>query len=465
MISIFLSYSSNDKSLARQIAKDLRREGFEVWFDEWKIFVGHSISQKIEKGLEEADFVAVLLTNYSVNSGWVEKEWQSKIGEEADNKKVLILPLLGEDCRIPLLLKDKKYADFREQYNLGITELIVAINIHSKVEESIPDGNGSEKLERLSELPLGIPTPCFFPSISSAAKNALTPLSHLKMLVTLRYPQFLISAFDIFNAKRESRDEMLKILEKAFLQGQIILIDSGMYEKKWLRARSWPKKNFYSTLRLTTFFHYSFSYDNLKPQEDPKETASSIIRFVIKDRKEGDLNAIIPIIHANKFEEFPVISAEIATNLDSLMVAVPERELGDGVLAIAENIRSIREALNRTGQYRLLHILGTGNPLSILIYAACGADSFDGLDWCQTVADHPTGRLHHWLQLDFFAEQSRFGSDNELPYIIRTFSHNLLFYKSWMQMIQDAIKNKVIGKMICDFIPATVHEKVMETIQ
>jgi predicted esterase len=62
MIAVFLSHSSRDKDLARRIAEDLKSHSIEVWFDEWEIRVGHSISQMIERGLEKADFVAVLLT-------------------------------------------------------------------------------------------------------------------------------------------------------------------------------------------------------------------------------------------------------------------------------------------------------------------------------------------------------------------------------------------------------------------
>ena len=36
MTQIFLSHSSRDKDVARRLANDLQREGFEVWFDEWE---------------------------------------------------------------------------------------------------------------------------------------------------------------------------------------------------------------------------------------------------------------------------------------------------------------------------------------------------------------------------------------------------------------------------------------------
>jgi TIR domain len=133
MPNVFLSHSRADKPLARRIAVDLSMSGIKVWFDEWKIKVGHSITQCIERGLDDADFVIVLLTSHSVSSGWVQKEWRSRIGDEASSHGIYILPVLAEDCEIPRLLKDKKYADIRNNYNSGLRDLITAIREHAAV--------------------------------------------------------------------------------------------------------------------------------------------------------------------------------------------------------------------------------------------------------------------------------------------------------------------------------------------
>lgn len=135
MAKIFLSHSSKDKSLARKIAEDLKNQDMDVWFDEWEILVGDPITQKIDTGLEECKFVAVLLTKNSVESGWVAKEWQSKIGREATEKMVFVLPLKADDCRIPQLLIDKRYADFSRDYNQGINELIASVKKRTTLEK------------------------------------------------------------------------------------------------------------------------------------------------------------------------------------------------------------------------------------------------------------------------------------------------------------------------------------------
>jgi TIR domain len=131
MPRVFLSYSSMDKGLANRLASDLRDEGIDVWFDEWRIRVGDSITQAIQHGLADADFVLVLLSTHSVASGWVQKEWQSQIGREAEGKGTIILPIRLDACEIPPLLADKKYADIGLDYRQALEEIVCAIAANS----------------------------------------------------------------------------------------------------------------------------------------------------------------------------------------------------------------------------------------------------------------------------------------------------------------------------------------------
>ena len=96
----------------------------------------------------------------------------------------------------------------------------------------------------------------------------------------------------------------------------------------------------------------------------------------------------------------------VAEQLFPVLLAVPERALGDGIIARTLSVRRLRQALDKLGFYCPLHLLGTGNPLSIAVYAMAGADSFDGLEWCQTVVDHQTGKLFHFQQWDLFKDQT-----------------------------------------------------------
>lgn len=124
---IFISHSSSDNKAVTKLAKDLEKEGIHVWFDEWQISVGDEIVTEIQKGLSMADYIAVWTTKKALKSGWVEREWQSQLSKEIQEKRVIVLPLLAENCELPELLRNKRYADFRTNYNAGLKSLINTI--------------------------------------------------------------------------------------------------------------------------------------------------------------------------------------------------------------------------------------------------------------------------------------------------------------------------------------------------
>lgn len=51
---VFLSHSSRDKPVVRELAARLKRDGVRVWLDEEQIKPGDSIPAKVEEGLEHS---------------------------------------------------------------------------------------------------------------------------------------------------------------------------------------------------------------------------------------------------------------------------------------------------------------------------------------------------------------------------------------------------------------------------
>ncbi|QDS88708.1 TIR domain protein [Rosistilla ulvae] len=117
MTGVFLSHSSPDKPFARRIGNDLRAFGTKVWIDEAEIRVGDSLIQKISEGIDNVDFLIVLLSQASCKSAWVEKEVNIALTQEIVGRRVKVLPCLLDDCNIPTFLTDKRYADFRDAAN------------------------------------------------------------------------------------------------------------------------------------------------------------------------------------------------------------------------------------------------------------------------------------------------------------------------------------------------------------
>jgi len=123
---VFIFHSSTDKQFAKWLAVDLSNAGHNPWLDEWDIHAGDSIPTQIGIGIEQCDFVLVVLSLASVQSFWVEREWQAKYWAEAQENRTMVVPVLLEDCEVPTLLKAKKYADFRSDYNAGLEVLLAS---------------------------------------------------------------------------------------------------------------------------------------------------------------------------------------------------------------------------------------------------------------------------------------------------------------------------------------------------
>lgn len=70
-MKVFISHSSHDKWVARQIATQLKERGHATFLDEKDIKTGDSIDDSIQKHLRASDDLLVLLSPASLESKWV----------------------------------------------------------------------------------------------------------------------------------------------------------------------------------------------------------------------------------------------------------------------------------------------------------------------------------------------------------------------------------------------------------
>lgn len=137
MIRVFISYVSSDESFAERLAVDLGAFTSRIFFAKWSIKVGESIVQKINEGLSTHDNLVLILSSAAVQSEWVKRELNSTLMRQLRDKDIRILPVLKEDCAIPPLLDDIKYADFRTDYNKGFVSLIDAFQEDFELERYV----------------------------------------------------------------------------------------------------------------------------------------------------------------------------------------------------------------------------------------------------------------------------------------------------------------------------------------
>jgi len=320
------------------------------------------------------------------------------------------------------------------------------------------------KTEREYTLGIGgiiLPIPCFFPSISCIKTN-LSPIEYLRLITAIKYSTFLISAYDIYHASIEDRSEINSLLNSSVKNNQVVLLDSGNYESYWKNDKTWAAQNFIEVCSKVSF-HIAFCFDNQNPSDTVEKIAEDVVRTVLRDQESVLTGTIVPIVHGRR-ELLPKASYQVAEQLRPILLAVPERALGEGIFERAETVYKIRSALNDLDYYCPLHLLGTGNPLSILIYATCGADSFDGLEWCQTSVDYFSGRLFHFHHWDFFSDQADL-SRYDLPYNHTVLIHNLLFYRRWLEEVSTALKEERIENLIASYLSDRVVEQLRFRIQ
>ena len=90
---VFISHSSEDKkSIVRDLANLLNRLGVKVWFDEFSLKVGDSLTRKIDEGLKDSNFGIVVISKAFLNKKWTDYEYRSLLSIE-DNFKKVILPV------------------------------------------------------------------------------------------------------------------------------------------------------------------------------------------------------------------------------------------------------------------------------------------------------------------------------------------------------------------------------------
>lgn len=125
-MSIVISYAHEDSDFVDNLAANLFKNRVPVWVDRWELRVGDSILRKIETAIQDADALLVVLSKASVESEWCKTELTAGLIRQLEEKSVFVLPIVVDDCDIPLFLKDKLYADFRKDRDKAFKDVLEA---------------------------------------------------------------------------------------------------------------------------------------------------------------------------------------------------------------------------------------------------------------------------------------------------------------------------------------------------
>jgi hypothetical protein len=461
MADICIIYATAD---ARAIPPTLEAELSDAWSIWWagKIPSG-DYREHIERELPVAGCVIPIWSSAARESRVLHDELNI-----AKNSGVPILPIRIENVRPPLGFGVDNTLDMLgwrgERGRPEIGEL------RARIKKTIDDRRAA--LSRSDDIGFGDSSklPAFFFSISSH-ETRLSPNEAIKALDVFGAKSILVSAYDL--AKGRRTNEMIRRLKRRRENDSIILLDSGNYEKFRLDDKKWTLKAFHDVVAME-LHDLAFCYDELFPKGGINQIVKRVVGAVSRDSKHTSA-PVLPIAHLPRVRNgeyridlAPELVYRIAQALRPPMIAIPERELGPSLFLRVKAMHDIRKKLRNLNYYQPVHVLGTGNPITIALLAAAGADSFDGLEWCRYVADVKTSTLHHFQQYELFQYQDELAAsritvdaamDPKIDYAGKTVFHNLDFYTTWVLKLRAAVKD---DKRLVEFMTKLLPEGAME---
>lgn len=117
-MKIFISHNKADRVTARMFAIALVEQGVDVWFDEWEIRPGDSITGGIEKGISNADVFVLIWSKAASKSNWVDTELRATLRRRVDDTGLKIIPVILDDTPLPVLVADYRGFDLKGEMSL-----------------------------------------------------------------------------------------------------------------------------------------------------------------------------------------------------------------------------------------------------------------------------------------------------------------------------------------------------------
>ncbi|WP_165966911.1 toll/interleukin-1 receptor domain-containing protein [Actinomadura sp. 7K507] len=126
---LFISHASEDKDdFVRPLANALERLELDVWYDEFSVTFGDSVSASIDAGLKDSRYGVLVLSRNFLSKRWPEYEYRSLIALE-DGKQKRIIPIWHNVTRDELLAYSPYLADKVAILSAGKEPLSVALEV------------------------------------------------------------------------------------------------------------------------------------------------------------------------------------------------------------------------------------------------------------------------------------------------------------------------------------------------
>jgi hypothetical protein len=147
---VFISHASEDKeTFVRPLALSLKKIGVSVWYDEFALRIGDSLSRSIDKGLVDSRFGVVVISQHFIKKQWPEYELRGLVSREIDEGRV-ILPIWHGVTRKQVVAFSPTLADKIAINTKGLKAEDVSIQILREVRPDLYAQHNRAELERLA---------------------------------------------------------------------------------------------------------------------------------------------------------------------------------------------------------------------------------------------------------------------------------------------------------------------------
>ena len=302
--------------------------------------------------------------------------------------------------------------------------------------------NNKSRIIKLTSSGKTIETPTFFPAISSIG-TAHDIRSLMQLIMKSSFPQVLISAYDY--DKNLKKDKKLLSAINNFSKNHVIFVDSGGFEKYWKKDNKWNQTN-YEKIMIKIPSDYYTSFDT---EFNSKIIEKKLFQNIIKSGLLLPTSQYLPIFHSNSPRKIIELIKKFIKTYDNAIgfIAIREKECGNTIQERCKTIYEIRKIIDSINGNQLIHVLGTGNPLSIALYSYSGADIFDSTDWSRFVFDFKNNILRDKSHLELLNCPCR-ACKKIKNFHSKVLLHNLDSYLAFMQQIRMMIKQSKLKKFL-----------------
>jgi len=150
--TIFLSYARADSEIALKLTRDLKAAGVPIWLDQLDIPPGERWDRAVEAALESSKCLLVILSPNSMSSENVMDEASYAMDEKKE-----IVPVIVQQCKLPLRMRRLQFIDFTRDYNASLKQLLTVLG--NDTDQKAPPAQKDDAVTPSEALPLATAEP------------------------------------------------------------------------------------------------------------------------------------------------------------------------------------------------------------------------------------------------------------------------------------------------------------------